>query len=101
MKILKTTGLIVAAASLSACVAGNNPDKSVDRQFGGGQSLTELQAGIWISPDGCDHWIIDDGLEGYLSPRVDKYGKPVCSGIGQPGTAVGPFKGGAEFGDIL
>jgi hypothetical protein len=23
---------------------------------------------------GCDHWIIDDGVEGYLSQSLDKHG---------------------------
>ena len=36
--------------------------------------------------------IIDDGAEGYLSQRLDRYGKPVCSGVGAPGTTVGKFK---------
>ena len=38
------------------------------------------------------HRIIDDGAEGYLTDRLDKYGKPVCSGIGAPNTTVGKFK---------
>ena len=50
--------------------------------------------GVWVDPDGCEHWIIDDGVEGYLSARLDKYGKPVCSGIAQPNTAIGDFKNG-------
>ena len=50
--------------------------------------------GVWVDPDGCEHWIIDDGVEGYLSARLDKYGKPVCSGIAPPTTAVGNYKGG-------
>jgi len=31
--------------------------------------------------------------------RLDKYGKPVCSGIAPPSTAVGPFKSGSIIGD--
>jgi len=27
---------------------------------------------VWIDPIGCDRWIIDDGVEGYLSQRLDK-----------------------------
>ena len=40
------------------------PDKSVDRGIDSQGDLSGLQAGIWIDPNGCDHWIIDDGVEG-------------------------------------
>jgi len=41
-------------------------------------SLSEMRAGIWIDPNGCDHWIIDDGVEGYMSPRLRVDGTQVC-----------------------
>ena len=58
---------------------------------------------IWVDPDGCEHWVMDDGVEGYLSARLDKYGKPVCSGAAPANIATGNFKGGATniIGDIL
>lgn len=34
--------------------------------------------GIWIDPDGCEHWAMDDGVEGYMSPHVNRQGIPVC-----------------------
>ena len=87
--------LAALAGSLSACA---RVDKTVDG-FIDRKDLSTLKAGIWIDPNGCDHWIIDDGFEGYLSQRLDKYGKPVCSGAGKPGTAVGPFKSGSGVPD--
>lgn len=33
---------------------------------------------IWIDPDGCEHWVMDDGAEGYMTPHVDRHGRPVC-----------------------
>ncbi|MYM57153.1 OmpA family protein [Rhodobacteraceae bacterium GS-10] len=33
---------------------------------------------IWIDPDGCEHWVMDDGAEGYMSPHVTREGIPVC-----------------------
>ncbi len=33
---------------------------------------------IWIDPDGCEHWVMDDGLEGYMTPHVTRDGIPVC-----------------------
>ncbi|MFU8882903.1 MAG: OmpA family protein [Rhodobacterales bacterium] len=34
--------------------------------------------GIWIDPDGCEHWVMDDGAEGYMSPHLNRQGHPVC-----------------------
>lgn len=33
---------------------------------------------IWVDPDGCEHWVMDDGAEGYMSPHVSRQGIPVC-----------------------
>jgi len=64
----------VTAATLGAC--SNRP---TDRDYGIDNSqMVEKSAGIWVDGNGCDHWIIDDGLEGYMSPRLTDEGKPVC-----------------------
>jgi outer membrane protein OmpA-like peptidoglycan-associated protein len=34
--------------------------------------------GIWVDPDGCEHWVMDDGLEGFMTPHVRRDGTPVC-----------------------
>ncbi|WP_093992619.1 OmpA family protein [Flavimaricola marinus] len=34
--------------------------------------------GIWIDPDGCEHWVMDDGAEGFMSPHRTRDGRPVC-----------------------
>ncbi len=34
--------------------------------------------GIWIDPDGCEHWVMDDGFEGYMTPHTNRQGIPVC-----------------------
>ncbi|MGO4851379.1 OmpA family protein [Phaeovulum sp. W22_SRMD_FR3] len=33
---------------------------------------------IWIDPDGCEHWAMDDGAEGYMDNRMTREGRPVC-----------------------
>ena len=33
---------------------------------------------IWVDPDGCEHWVMDDGLEGFMTPHVTRDGIPVC-----------------------
>jgi len=34
---------------------------------------------IWVDPDGCEHWVMDDGFEGYMTPHVSRQGIPVCN----------------------
>lgn len=91
--------LLAAVAALAGCV-DNKTDKTVDRGVDS-KHLSQLRAGIWIDPNGCDHWIIDDGAEGYLSQRLDPYGKPVCSGAAPPNTAIGPYKAGSPIPDPI
>ncbi|MBD3664207.1 hypothetical protein [Sulfitobacter aestuariivivens] len=102
---MKTNFLLitVCAFGLSACsdyegFGGHPSDKTVDRGIDS-KHLSQLQAGIWVDPNGCDHWIIDDGVEGYLSARLDRHGKPVCSGVAPPTHTVGDFKGGSNISD--
>ncbi|WP_338548649.1 hypothetical protein [Roseovarius phycicola] len=101
MTFLKFIAALPLIGALGACgELGTKADKTVDRGFDS-KHLSELKAGIWIDPNGCDHWIIDDGVEGYLSQRLDHDGKPVCSGAGEPNTAVGPFKSGSSVADSV
>lgn len=93
-------GLIPASALLFVVGCANDIEKTVDRGIDS-KHLSQLKAGIWIDPNGCDHWIIDDGVEGYLSQRLDPQGKPVCSGAAPPNTAIGPFKDGSPIGDPI
>lgn len=99
MHIIKGISMVTLALTVAACDAPKQ-DKTVDNGIDK-KDLSQLKAGVWIDPNGCDHWIIDDGAEGYLSARLDKYGKPVCSGAGAPGTAVGPFKSGSAIPDPI
>ena len=32
---------------------------------------------IWGDPDGCEHRVMDDGAEGYMSPHLTPEGLPV------------------------
>ncbi|MCV2882195.1 OmpA family protein [Actibacterium sp. XHP0104] len=43
--------------------------------------------GVWVDPDGCEHWVLDDGWEGYMTPHVSRDGIPVC----RRGPACGTF----------
>lgn len=97
MKRTRYTGLLCVLA-LSACTVGEvkNPDTFIDSN-----DLSQLQAGIWVDPEGCDHWIIDDGLEGYMMARLHRDGTPVCNSEVAPNTVYGPFKAGAGIADLM
>ena len=99
MRITKIIAAGAAMATLAGCT-DTMGDMTLDRGIDS-KNLGLLQAGIWVDPNGCDHWIIDDGLEGYLSQRLDPNGKPVCSGIAPPNTATGPFKSGSSIPDPI
>ena len=112
MKALKITALMVMGLSVSGCaealITGLNIEggerSGSDRFVDAGRDekpLQNLVAGIWVDPNGCDHWIIDDGIEGYLSERLTPDGRPVCSGVAPPSTAVGPFNQGTDIPDPL
>lgn len=53
--------------STSATLAGHSPTHS-----------ERYVPGIWVDPDGCEHWVMDDGAEGYMTPNVTRDGIPVC-----------------------
>ena len=74
MKTIRNLSLALGVGLLAAC--GSN---DTTRDFGlDAGSLAGMKAGIWIDPNGCDHWIIDDGVEGYLTPRLRPDGTSVC-----------------------
>lgn len=111
MKFVKTSALLLVGLSMSGCaqliaasgIEGGNRT-GLERTFDAGRdakSLSQLVAGIWVDPNGCDHWIIDDGVEGYLSERLTPDGRPVCSGVAPPNTATGPFRQGTDIPDPL
>lgn len=110
MKFLKTSALIVGALTVSGCVeaisegavrnntpAGQPNVIAIGADTGrDGESLTQLEAGIFIDPDGCHIWMIDDGLEGFWSRRLDpRSGLPVCTAVAPPGSVVGDISSGS------
>ena len=104
MKTFHTIVFALAASGLAGCIGPVHPVVGADKGDDLGinsHPLETLVAGIWIDPDGCDHWIIDDGVEGYLSPRLTPDGIPVCSGLSVEDNAYAPFKDGTFIPDPL
>ncbi len=92
--------MVTASAILMACEGGVMQNLTIDRGIDS-KELTQLQAGIWVDPNGCQHWIIDDGVEGYMSQRLTQDGKPVCDGSLMRGVVAGDFKAGSPIADIF
>ncbi|MBJ2153602.1 hypothetical protein [Paracoccus sp. IB05] len=69
-------------------VIATGVDKGRDRGV-----LQNGRAAIAYDPDGCQNWIIDDGLEGYSTPRFDPVsGLPICNDKYPPGTVLGDYQ---------
>jgi hypothetical protein len=92
--------LIGAATFLSGCSGLDRPIASNrDRGFDA-KDLSQLQAAIYVDPDGCHIWMIDDGAEGYWSRCRDPVsGLPVCTAFAPPNSVVGDYATGGVVPD--
>ncbi len=105
MQTVKWMAGLAGMLMLSACAEGLTPydgkpgtviatgiDKGRDKGV-----LRNGHAAIAYDPDGCQNWIIDDGVEGYSSPRFDpRTGLPVCDNRYPPGTVLKNYQSGSE-----
>lgn len=71
--------LRLATATLMVAATVSGP--ALAQQLTG--DLDNLEPQIWLDPNGCEHWLMDDGVEGYLSPRLNRDGTPKCPGVSQ------------------
>jgi outer membrane protein OmpA-like peptidoglycan-associated protein len=79
-KFLRAAGRICASGGL-ALVAAVVMTGAAAAETSGGQRVVKGEKyvpTIWIDPDGCEHWVMDDGWEGYMDIRLTREGKPVC-----------------------
>jgi len=104
MKLFKLPLLVAASLAVMGCDSlPNTTDANGIRVVAIGEdrgrdagSLSQLEAAIYIDPDGCHIWMIDDGLEGYWSRRRDpRSGLPVCTQPAPPGSIIGDFQSGS------
>ncbi len=65
----------LSAVALLLAVAGGAQAQSAGKPTVVGE---RYEPTIWIDPDGCEHWVMDDGAEGYMSPHTRRDGTPVC-----------------------
>jgi hypothetical protein len=110
-KLTLLPAMLVMALSLAACDEGLNryngsPDTVIATNHDTGSDAIGLQDGdaaIAYDPDGCQGWIMDDGVEGYAGRRFDPVtGLPVCDNLFPPGTVVGNYQTGSTgFPDFV
>ena len=95
--------LALAALTLTACggvgtfgpYRGSNSliAAPIDRGFIDRGVLRDGEAAIVYDPDGCQGWLIDDGIEGYSGRRFDPVsGLPICNNAYPPGTVLGNYQ---------
>lgn len=69
---------IAAGAALVATLALQGAAVSAQTKSQAGKDKGQYIPTIWVDPDGCEHWVMDDGVEGYMSPHTNRQGIPVC-----------------------
>lgn len=70
---------MAAALLVASSSAGVHADGlSADNPTTGPISGERYVPAVWVDPDGCEHWVMDDGVEGFMTPNVTPDGKPVC-----------------------
>lgn len=93
--------LMASALGLAACDEGikpysAGPETVIATNHDTGNDATGLadaDAAVVYDPDGCQGWIIDDGVEGYSGRRFDPVtGLPICNSLYPPGTVVGDYQ---------
>lgn len=106
---MKISAGLVTALVLSGCVAGERFE-GTERYTGANSVIATGQdqgmdvgvlkngtAAIAYDPDGCQNWIIDDGLEGYSTPRYDPVsGLPICNDKYPPGTVIRDYQSSTQ-----
>lgn len=69
---------IAAGAALVAALSLQGAVVSAQTKSQSGRDKGQYIPTIWVDPDGCEHWVMDDGVEGYMSPHTNRQGIPVC-----------------------
>ena len=101
IKSASIPSVLAAALVLSGCTSGlgpyqQSPETVIATAYDTGRDrgvLIEGDAAIAYDPDGCQGWIIDDGVEGYSGRRYDPVtGLPICNDLYPPGTVLGNYQ---------
>ncbi len=77
IKVAAASALVISTVAISAEQAGAQ-NWSANTGSQSGRDNGQYIPGIWVDPDGCEHWVMDDGVEGYMTPHVNRQGIPKC-----------------------
>lgn len=72
---IRGLGLSLIAVLTSAC---NQGDFSSAASRTEGEAFVVVRSATWVDPDGCEHWVFDTGAEGYMTPKLQPDGRPIC-----------------------
>lgn len=68
----------MAGVALAAALSIQAPSAQAQTPSQQGRDKGVYTPTIWVDPDGCEHWVMDDGAEGYMTPHTTRQGIPVC-----------------------
>ncbi|SFR07520.1 hypothetical protein [Poseidonocella sedimentorum] len=98
---MKTARLLSAAVTLGLAGCGIEgttsyfgPDSLIARADDAGDgtgAIPDGAAALAILPDGCQIWLIDNGVEGYATPRLSRSGRQICNDRYPPGAVLGRY----------
>ena len=100
---------LVAPLAIAGCQSteytGGEPPliaRNYDTFLGDRAGPRDGVAAVAVLPDGCQAWIVDEGVEGYGGDRSDpRSGLPVCTSEIPPGSVIGDHTVGNDFPDYL
>ncbi|GKY88912.1 hypothetical protein [Sinisalibacter aestuarii] len=99
---------LIAPIALAGCMSTTTSNgvpliaQDRDSSFGDGLGPRDGKAAVAVTPDGCQAWIVDEGVEGYASTRSDpRSGLPVCDNRIPRGAVVGDHRASDDLFDIL
>ncbi len=72
--LLKVAGVVTVGAFSASAALANTANIIITKS----SQQERYVPTIWVDPDGCEHWAMDDGAEGYMTPHVTRDGIPVC-----------------------
>ena len=75
LAVVGAVATVDLVASATGAAAQNWSSETKSQQ---GRDKGRYVPTIWVDPDGCEHWVMDDGAEGYMTPHVNRQGIPVC-----------------------
>lgn len=95
--------MVVVGLALSGCLAPNpgiGPNGElpvIARPYDQGTDsvplASETMPAVAYDPDGCQAWLMDDGVEGYAGRRRDAVtGLPICNNLYPPGSVVREYQ---------